>query len=414
MCRVAVALAAATLFVCVRQTPRAEAAVHVLGLDAEWLRVAAERSLNAVCDHISESETDEAKKTLLALVAGRLMAGYAVEDTRGEAGEFFLTLRREAEPPEWNAVVSVPNLSSPVDEWFASDVEGLPDELALLMKGVPIEALSWGDSELKAVVDERCAKRLPGWRASLIVRSSDDGSALEVSFTPEQPLALAVTPRITSTTIPALLHSSLKADLTKGLAPIIGIPVAWLETHTKDLSAMSRGILESESLVEQAVAVPEVSVTPGGVSDIDVELESRRYATWVWMSVYAGAEGKYPEVGLHFGRRTQPLPKWDLEVYLELIASLDDFDTEMRLGTRWSPWRNFWLGAEWSHSDELWWAHTRYLEGRIKRPYAWLRLSEEGDTDCALGFRITEFFSVEIHYDSRDDDPVNIRMIVNL
>jgi hypothetical protein len=43
-----------------------------------------------------------------------------------------------------------------------------------------------------------------------------------------------------------------------------------------------------------------------------------------------------------------------------------------------------------------------------------VRFSEERDTNAALGLRVTDYLSIEAHYDSRDGDPWNIRALVNL
>jgi len=391
----------------------AEAAVKVFGMK-DWLAEAAERSLTAVYEHMPPSGSDESKASLLRVVTNRLLTGYAVEDLRVENDEVFVYLRRQSEAPEWSVTLNAPNLTAPVDAWFRADTEGLSKELADLMSGVPLESLAWGDAELKRVADEACSACLPGWRVSLMVRIVGENSmALETSFTPEQPLVLAVTPRISSTSIPAMLHSGLRYDLTKGYAPVIGLPVAWLVRHEDDFAAMNKEILKDEYLVDRAKATPEIEVKTGSVSEVDIELESARYAAWVWMAVYAGAEDKYPEVGLHFGRRASLLPGWTSELYLELITELDDFGLETRLGMRWSPWRNLWFGGEWSSKDDDWWLRASFAP-RHKNPYAWARVNLEGETNAALGLRINDFFSVEIHYDSRDDDPWNLRAIVNL
>jgi hypothetical protein len=132
------------------------------------------------------------------------------------------------------------------------------------------------------------------------------------------------------------------------------------------------------------------------------------------MAVYAGAEEKYPEAGLHFGRRVRPLSGWDAELFTELIVSLDDWNLETRLGMRWAPWRGLWVGAEWSSDGDVWWAQAMYEPRRLRRPYAWARYSEDDDTNAALGLRINDYLSIELHYDSRDEDPWNVRALVNL
>jgi hypothetical protein len=414
---VAAVNAAATLFVFILLEAAAwgaYASVRVEGLNS-WLTEGAERSLNAVYEHIPESESKPIKEELLRVVANRLLSGYSVDTiTIDDGGYVRIKLDMKGVPMDWNAAITPPNLSHPVDGWFEADTAGMSKEIESLMKGVPLEALSWGDLDLKSAIERIGAERLPGWRVSLMVRNTADGKViLEVAFTPDQPLTLAVTTRINSSSIPVMLHSNLKDDLVKGFAPVIGIPVSWLDRHKDDLVALSKEILADEYLVEKARADPFVSAATGAVSTLDIELESRRYAAWVWMSVYAGASERYPELGLHFGRRVQIVPHWDMELYTELILQLNDWDLETRFGMRWSPLRNIWLGAEWSNLDDLWWGRAG-MDAWAGRPYAWLRYSEQDDINAALGVRVNNFLSIELHYDSRYSDPWNVRALVNL
>ena len=403
----------ATLFFLSAAAGSSEAAARVLGIN-RLLAPAAERSLSAVLEHIPKNETDEAKARLVTVVANRLLVGYAVESVSFEAdGDLSVSLKASSDETSWDVAIIRPNLSAPVDGWFESDTEGIASQLRPLMTGIPIEALSWGDADIKGAVEDLCAQRLPGWRVSLMVRGTPDGAVLEISFVPEQPLTLAVRSSISSSSMPAMLHSSLRDELMAGFSPVIGIPVAWLDLHREDFEEMGRAILGREPLVDRAKASTEMTVEVGPVTELQIDMESRRYAVWVWMAVYAGAEGKYPEVGLHFGRRAQILPRWDMELYAELITSLDDFSLESRLGMRWSPWRNVWLGGEWSDTRDTWWARASF-DSRQRSPYGWVRYSEDGDANAAVGYRINDFISVEVHYDSRDDSPWNVRALINL
>jgi hypothetical protein len=390
-----------------------EAAVKTEGLNA-WLASAAERSLNAVLEHIPKDETDETKERLVTVVADRLLLGYSVEAVSFETGgDVTVRLRAASGKPDWDVAIVSPNLSPPVDGWFESDTADIAENLLPLMLDVPIEALSWGDADLKRAVEGLCRERLPGWRISLIVRSSQEATLLEVSFVPEQPLSLAVTSEISSSSIPAVLHSSLRDTLLAGFAPAIGLPVPWLERHREDFAELGKKILNDTRLVDQAKAEPEMTIKTGPVTDVQIDLESRRYAVWVWMAVYAGAEDKFPEAGLHFGRRAQIFPHWNMELYTEIIMALDDWNLETRLGTRWSPWRNVWLGGEWSDADSVWWVRAS-LDSRQRSPYGWIRYSEDGDANGAVGYRINDFISLELHYDSRNEDTWNVRALVNL
>ncbi len=414
---VAAAGAAATLFVfalLLLYAGPSFAAVRVEGPN-EWLTAAAERSLNAVYERIPAEEPQAVKEQLLRVVAERILQGYRVDAVRfQEDVSIHLVVTDGANVPAWGVTLASPNLSPPVDGWFSHDVAGLAEEIGILMKDVPVEALLWGDTDLKLRIEEMCRDRLPGWRVSLMVHTRGEDISLEVAFMPAQPLTLAVSPRINSSSIPVMLHSNLKDDLLKGFAPVIGIPVPWLDKHADDFVALAKFILSEEYLVEKAKAEADILATTGSVSQLDIDLESRRYAAWVWMAVYAGAEDRYPEAGLHFGRRVQPFSGWEMEMYTELILSLNDWDLETRLGMGWSPYRNLWVGGEWSNDGDLWWARAMFEPRLKRRPYAWARYSEEGDTNAALGLRITDYLSIEVHYDSRDEDPWNIRALVNL
>jgi hypothetical protein len=381
----------------------------------DWLSESAERSLEAVYDHIPHAESDSVKQELLRVVANRLLLGYEVESvTLLQNGSVDIKLRLASIPPDWEVELTPPNLNPPVDGWFASDVKSMAEEIESLIEGVPMETLAWGDIDLRRAIERLSVERIPGWRVALLARGTIDGrTVLDVSFTPEQPLALAVTTKINSSSIPAILHSNLREDLIKGYAPVIGVPVLWLDRHKNDMQALGRDVLSGEYLLEVAKAKPVVDATLGVVSNVNVELESKRYSAWLWMAIYAGAEERYPEVGLHLGRRVQPFPSLDMELYGELILQLDDWELEKRLGMRWSPLRNLWIGGEWSDMGDVWWARIA-LESWARRPYAWLRYSDEDDVNAALGYRFNDNISIEIHYDSRFDDPWNVRALLNL
>ena len=76
-----------------------EASVRTDGLN-DWLSLGAERSLNAVYEHIPAGETNETKERLLTVVADRLLSGYMVESVvfTGE-GDVSLKLAVRSKPP---------------------------------------------------------------------------------------------------------------------------------------------------------------------------------------------------------------------------------------------------------------------------------------------------------------------------
>lgn len=389
----------------------------------DWLAPAAERSMSAVLDHIPEGENDETKRQLLSVVASRLLRGYTVASIAFAPSQDGAEIRFEAAPdatsPIWQVRVVPPQLSSPVLEWFASDAEGLDARVVSLLDGVPVEALSWSGDELKRAVDEICSDDLPGWRSSLMVRGEADASGatsytMEISFAPEGPLAIAVSSKISSSSIPVMFHSNLKDLLLRGWSPIIGTPVLWLRRHSGDIAAETAELIKDDPYMRFSRARADVTVEADSISELDIDIESRRYSAWVWMAVYSGADGRSPEAGLHFGRWATIMHDVELELFGELIFPMDDWSMEGRFGVGWSPYRDLWLAGEWSSRDDMWWARLRVDSRTRRRPYLWGRFSEHGDINAAFGVRVTDQLSIEIHYDSRDEDMWNLRAIVNM
>lgn len=390
-----------------------EAAVEASGVSG-WVKTAAERSLSAVFENIPRHEPNDVKERLIRIVADRVLRGYSAGDIEITDDGAIVSLFVSSSSTRWRSALVLPHLSYPVDKWFSSDVEGLEEEICALMDGVPHEAASWGGDDLRMAVASLCEDRVPGWNISLLLRADADAYVIETSFVPEQPLSLAVTSRITSTSVPVMMHSRLKDDLMKGYAPVIGLPVAWLERHADDMAMLAKEVLADEYIVEKGKLAAEVDVKIDSLSQLDIELESRRYSAWVWMAVYAGARDRYPEAGVHFGRKIVPFSNWEVELYGEFIASLGKWELESRLGLGWSPYRHLWLGGEWSSDGSEWWGKISYIPASMRVPYVWARISEHGEKNAAVGFRVTDFLSIELHYDSRYDDEINLRAIVNM
>jgi hypothetical protein len=360
----------------------------------------------------------ETKRRLITVVIDRLLAGYSVQSVLfGENGDLTVRLTPLSPPPNWSVRLVTPKLPDPASDWFVSDTSGIVPETESIMSGVPLEALSWGDAGIKSAVEDICAARLPGWRTSIVVRSaSEEGAAnasLEISFVPEQPLVLAVTHNISSVSMPVMLHSRLKGDLLKGFSPLIGLPVPWVERHREGVALLAKGIVNDDSVMDYAKTETDVTIKTDVISEVDIDVERKRYAAWDWMAVYAGRDVNSSEVGIHLGRRAQLLPHWDMELYGELILLTNGWSPEQRLGLRWSPWGDFWAGGEWSGKDEIWWLRVS-IDARLHKPYAWMRLGEYGELNGAIGYRINSFMSIEAHYDSRNNDNWSIRAIVNM
>jgi hypothetical protein len=314
--------------------------------------------------------------------------------------------------PRWRVELVPPRLPPPVDRWLSSDLTGVSPRVEALLEGVPLEALSWGDEGLSRAVDGLLDVSAPGWRKALLVRRTEGNPILQVGFVAESPLVLAVAPTLNSSTLPTLLYADLREDLLEGLSPMIGTPVPWVARHRSDLETWAAGILGGANRVVQSRSDSKVTAVPERITRVDARLESHRYVLWAWAAGYVGSN-RYPEVGIHAGRKVLPFNAWEVELYGEWVVALDDGGVESRYGFRWSPWGDVWWGAEYVLPDDLWFGRLS-LGGRVRSPYAWLRLSEEGESDFGLGYRINEHISLEVHYDERDDEPWSLKAIGNL
>ncbi|QTX31629.1 hypothetical protein KAR29_09695 [Aminithiophilus ramosus] len=387
-------------------------ALSVRGLP-EWSLPLAERGLRAVWEQMPSEQADEGRVRLLRLVAERLFDGYSigsVDILKGEPTVSFVAL----EPVRWKVALFAPDLSDPLDGWFDSDLEGIRASLALLLDGLPPAALSWCGRALEETVRDRIGECLPGWTSSLIFRSEEAEWTMEVRFAPQGTLLLAFDPHLVSTTLPVtLLRTDLKDNVLEGLEPLLGLPVAWLAHHRSRIESWIGEGLTDRRVVSRTAARVDVDFRPERISAVDVSVESRRYVLWAWASAYAGTADRYPEVGLHLGRRAQLFRWWEGELYYEGIVEMKDFELESRWGFRWSPWGDVWLGVETVYPGSLLWGCLS-LGGRVGEPYFWGRFSEESDHNFGLGYRLTEFISLELHYDNGDEDRLSLRAIGNL
>lgn len=387
------------------------AAVRVEGVPP-WLAPAATRSMEAVWKEIDPRQDETARVAVVKLVAGRLFEGYDVLSARIEGMNLTLVLKA-ASPIDWEVEAALPVLPEPLSLWLASDWTLARNQVSALVSGLPLNALNWADSSLRQEVSTILAASLPGWQGSLVVRDEGSRAVLRIGLVPSQPLILAVNPRTTSTSLPTLLHSDLKESLLTGLSPLVGLPVAWVALHERQVGEWAAGLLENKTLVENLKVQTTVRVKPQPVTDLSVRLESRRYTIWVWAAGYAGTDDRFPEAGLHLGRKAQIFPGWDVELYGEALLFLNDWDFETRLGLRWSPWDRIWVGTEHSWPDESTWWRV-WFDGPVGSPYAWARGSEAGDMNFGIGYRLNENLSIEYHYDDRDKDASSVRLVGNL
>lgn len=401
---------AATLIIYI--SPAYSYSVDVDGLP-DWQERAVSRSLNAVAQKLSSGMDEAELIEVFKAVSEKLFKGYSLETINVTSNIVYLKFITIHTINNWLVEFNNPQLKGVPSEWFNSDLIKAKKVIELLIEGLPLESLAWCDIALKDEIEKELAHILPGWKPSFVVFSKDDLPMLEVTFSPEMPVILAFNSSFVSNSLPTLLQGEVKQDLMKEFSPFIGLPVAWAQLHSKEINSWAEGVLQTKGMVEKTASLSKVEFKAAPLSQMDVKLESRRYSIGAWASVYAGTKEKSAEFGVHLGKRVEMIPNWIMEVYGEGIIQLQDWNPEGRLGVRWSPWGDIWLGGEWSSRDDLWWIRLN-IDPRLRKPYAWVRIREDGELNTALGWKATEYISFELHYDSRDSNMLGLRILGNL
>ena len=391
-----------------------EGAVRVDGVPG-WLSGSVERSLNSVWNEISTAggqARDGNSLGLLSVVAERILAGYAVLSVSMDGADVTVRLKPREKVP-WDVEIVPPQLASPVSEWFSGNAEGLEEKIGTMLAPLPLDALSWADVALKEGIEAICHPSLPGWNPSLLVRVQGQQRILRVSFAPRTPLVLAIVPSISSSTLPVMLRSDMRENILRALSPVVGLPIEWAAANRSRIEALAGESLLQTNTVSNVRGSVDVSFRSAQLAPLEAVVESPTYSLRAWVAAYAGAEGKYPEIGLHFGRNALPVTGWDLELYGEWILSADDFSLESRWGMTWSPWKRMHAGLELSFPGSVLW-YRLSLEGGTGAPYVWWRHSEDGDDNAGVGWRVNGRISIELHYDSRDGDTLSLKALSDL
>lgn len=386
--------------------------VKVEGL-AEWQSVAVSRSLNAVGQKVSQNSSQKTIITVFQAVSEKLFTGYKVDSIEINADIVTVRFMPIRSTTNWILEFEQPQIKGSPAEWFKSDIEKARTYIESLIINLPLDSLSWCDVALRDEMTKRLNPILPGWKASFVVYSNEEDPTLKISFSPEMPLVLAFNSSFTSNSLPTLLHGELKQDLMQEFSIFIGLPVLWTQLHSSKINKWAEDFLQSRGVLERTASFSEVTFKAAPVSQMDVKMESRYYALGAWVAVYAGTKDKSAELGIHLGKRVEIMSNWFVEMYGEGIVQLKDWDPEGRLGARWSPWGDIWIGGEWSTKDSSWWGRLN-IEPRLHKPYAWIRIREDGEINTAIGWKATEYISLELHYDSRDLNVWGLRILGNL
>lgn len=388
-------------------------ALTVTGVPS-WLEGAVVRGLSAVWSEIPDDVTTDREGTL-EVVASRLFSGYRVRVMAGENEPVVkFTPNSDEIVPVPEVRLIPPELRGMAAMWFVADTDGIAAEVSRLAGEIPQGALTWADEELRSRVSRIVHERLPGWEFTQQIYISPSTTSINLSFRPSSEMILAVKPMLYSRTIPVMFRSDLEAKIIPEMSLLIGLPVKWAELHRHDIESLARASLEERNTVGNMRAAVSVNFSAGKVSEVEARVDSRSLMFSVWVSAYAGLDGRYPEAGAFFGFR----PMWRIgdvnlapEVYTELIFELDDFGLTFRAGTRFELVENFWGGIEYQMPEDELFMRLEYIPLKVRRPYArWRWGLRNWEHELGLGYRFDEHISAEIYYDGN----IGIRGIWNL
>ncbi|MCL2767425.1 MAG: hypothetical protein FWE49_01645 [Synergistaceae bacterium] len=390
--------------------PAEARAISLKGMP-NWTLPSVTRSIEAVWNEIELSIQKEGQESTLKIVIEQLFQGYEILSLKlVDTDSPEIVFASKGDRSNWNAEINLPQLRHPANEWFSKDVEGLDSDILRLIESVPVEALSWMDTALREQIKILIEKKLSGWDFSIIVRLSDESKLLQISFTPVQPYILSITPKVTSNALPVMFHSDLSAKLVADMSPIIGLPVSWAKQHEEDISKFAINKLEDRNAVSNIHASVSAKFSPEQISKIDTSIDSERFFFSLKFAAYAGVRNRAPELWLTAGWRTANLTNIPFDLYSESYVTLDEFKAYTRLGGRLEIFNGVMIGAEMSFPEEGLW-YRFWWDDRKRKPYFWWRWNADLGHNFALGARLRDDLSIELHYDEIYRDKLSIRGI---
>ncbi|MGI6076530.1 MAG: hypothetical protein ACOYD9_09290, partial [Pyramidobacter sp.] len=320
----------------------------------QWLEKAMAGSMNAVWRELQAGRmSHRSALEALALVAGRLFSGYDVAlSPRGEV------VLRPSRRWSWTAELHMPEtvalLPSPYPDLLKKDMAAALPALEEFVAGVPPEALQWAEENFQYALNDLLARDVPGWRCSARVEVEGTDARLDVKLHPQPPLVLAVVPETLSDTIPQLLADKISDRTVELLSPLTGFPMSWVAHHRQEiLSWLGEKQLENGWLKTlQSSAENTIDLKP--LSRVKTRIESTTATLRGWVSAHAGGEARL-EAGVHLGRYFN-IGSVPSEAYVEALFKLEHWHADGRLGLRFSPVRQMWLGVEASTEErsDLW------------------------------------------------------------
>jgi hypothetical protein len=391
--------------------PSESYAISLKGMP-NWIVPSAVRSIEAVWNEIKLSISKDEQENTLRIVSEQLFRGYEIVELKlADTNNPEIVFKSIGDHSNWGVEMNLPQLRYPASEWFSKDIEGIDSEILRLINYVPIEALSWVDTALREQVKKLIEDRVSGWDFSIIVRLSDDRKLMQISFTPVQPYILSITPKMTSNALPIMFHSDLSAKLIADMSPIIGIPVSWAKQHEEDISKFAVSKLEDRNAITNIHASVSATFTPEQISKIDTFIDSERFFFSLKLAAYAGVRWRAPELWLTAGWRTANLTGLPLDLYSESYIALDEFKAYTRLGGRFEILNGVMIGAEMAFPGEDLW-YRLWWDDRKRQPYFWWRWNRDHGHNFAIGVRLREDLSLELHYDETYRDNISIRGIL--
>lgn len=379
----------------------------------EWLNESIRGSMGAVWRELQVSRlTRQSAVNALALVASRLFPGYDIS----LAGRYVVI--KPERIWQWQVEIAFPEVADRLVgnglDWLETDIRNAIPELEKVMETIPPEALGWSSGKFHSKISSIISENIPGWRCAAKISTDDEQKAfLKINIYPENPLLLAVSPETLSSSISQLLADKISDKTVEFMSPFTGLPLAWVDYHKNELNDwLSKKQLDNSWLEAlRASAKNDINLKP--IAKVTTQIESTTFSLRGWVSAHAGSSARL-EAGAHIGHFFTFPYDMPAEVYDELIIGFEDWDLDNRLGLRFSPYDPVWLGAEWSRKgDDHFWLRL-WITPERSDLYAWLRYGDEDSVETAVGYHLNRYVSLELYYDSREEDEFSIRALSNL
>lgn len=346
---------------------------------------------------------------LFADIGDRALTGYEVRQSSISVGaDTELTLN----VMPWNSTIrnvevdlQFSGLDAQAAAYMEKRIPKLKQQLHDTIQGASVDAADWAGGILRKIVRQEIAASLPEFKAAVDIVESDDKTVVQVIIYPVGQLVSNIKYEMHSESIPNILLNRLKVKYQKECEKLRGLPVSYLENNKKEYEQYLMRRLLEEDEVRQYDLKPQVNISTGPDTQVDIVIYSEDYKIWFEGYADLGRDKDNISGRAHFGKYISPRD----EIFTEAGLILDDVHWNMGLG-----YTRYWGKSSWSYQRIMPDGENNYrLEYDLSNKWR-LRAEHYSGTDrneYGARYRIHEFLSAEYVY---GEDEFYLRLIGNL